>query len=281
MIRNTKTIGLVCADSSDMYLSKGVYYLEKRLSEAGCLSMLCTTGYTRQRKQDILRLLVSKDVDAVILIGSHFVAQEDSDNDYIREAAARIPVFLLNTRLDHPNVYYAGCDDYQSSKDATLALIDSGADSLLYFYDTQSYSGNRKQSGFLDACEERGIKDNFHLLYVGDREDIEGVADRLDRLRESGMKFSAIMCSEDYLAVGAMRFAGRNGIPVPQDLQIIGYNDSLLTKCCVPELTSVNNRLEDICEHIVTTLTDILNGKPFPENRSFNGIVVKRGSTRS
>lgn len=280
MNRNSKIVGILCADSSDMYLAKAIYYLERRLSEAGYLSMLCTTGYTMQRKQDALRLLISRDVDGIILVGSHFIGQEESDNDYIREAAGKVPVIILNGQLDHPNVYSTGCDDHQASMDATLALIDSGVKSLLYFYDTQSYSGNKKQSGFLDACAERGIVDNFHLLYVGDREDIDGVATRLERLHESGMHFSAIMCSEDYLAVGAVRFAQKAGIRVPDELQIIGYNNSLLTKCCTPELTSVNNHLEEISEHAVKTLLDVLGGGTFPENKFFNGEPVKRGSTR-
>ena len=280
MAPNTKTVGLLCADSSDLYLAKAVYFIEKKLSENGYHSMLCTTGYTFQRKQESLQLLLSKQMSAVVLVGSHFIGQEDSESDYIREAAKKTPIVLLNGEIDHPNIFSASCDDYQATKDATTMLIEDGATSLLYFYDTQSYSGRKKQSGFKDACAEKGITDTFHLLYVGDREDIDGVATRVERLWDSGMHFTGIVCSEDYLALGAVKFARRYGIAIPKNLQVIGYNNSLLTKCCDPELTSVNNHLEEISEEVVKALISVLNGGTFPEKKLFKGELVKRDSTR-
>ncbi|MCR5674466.1 MAG: substrate-binding domain-containing protein [Lachnospiraceae bacterium] len=280
MAHTSKTVGLLCADSSDLYLAKAVYFIEKNLSESGFHSMLCTTGYTFQRKKESLKLLLSKEVDAIALVGSHFIGMEDSENNYIREAADKLPIVLLNGELDHPNVYSVSCDDYQATKDATTALIDDGIKSLLYFYDTQSYSGKKKQSGFKDACAEKGIEDTFHLLYVGDREDIDGVATRLERLWESGMHFDGIVCSEDYLALGTVKFAHRAGIMIPKNLQIIGYNNSLLTKCCDPELTSVDNHLEDISEQVVKALISVLEGGTFPEKKLFAGELIRRDTTK-
>lgn len=280
MSHSTKTVGLLCADSSDLYLAKAVYYIEKKLSEGGYHSMLCTTGYTFQRKHESLRLLLSKKVDAVAMVGSHFISQEPSENAYIKEAAEQVPIILLNGELNCPNVFSTGCDDYQASKDATLALIKDGLKSLLYFYDTQSYSGKKKQNGFSDACSENGITDTFHLLYVGDREDIDGVAARLERLWESGMHFDGIMCSEDYLALGAVKFARRVGIAIPKNLQIIGYNNSLLSKCSDPEITSVNNHLEENCDQVVRAISNVLDNQPFPERKIFQGELISRETTR-
>lgn len=279
-MHNSKTVGLLCADSSDLYLAKAVYFIERKLSESGYHSMLCTTGYTFQRKQESLKLLLAKEVDAIALVGSHFIGQNETENAYIREAADRMPLVLLNGELDYPNIYSASCDDYQATKDATNALIDDGVKSLLYFYDTQSYSGRKKQSGFKDACSEKGIEDTFHLLYVGDREDIDGVSTRIERLWESGMHFSGIVCSEDYLALGTVKFARRCGISIPKNLQVIGYNNSILTKCCDPELTSVDNHLEDISEQVVKALLCVLDGGAFPEKKYFAGDIIKRDSTK-
>ena len=280
MASNMKTVGLLCTDSSDLYLAKAVYYIEKKLSEHGYHSMLCTTGFTFQRKQESMKLILSKKADAIILVGSHFIGHDDSENEYIRNAAKQLPVLLMNGELEGNNIYGCSCDDYSATRDATLALIDDGADNLLYFYDTQSYAGKKKQSGFTDACEERGITNTFHLLYVGDRDDIDGVATRLERLWESGIKFNGLVAGEDYLAIGAIKFAKRNGIQIPKDLQVIGYNNSLLTKCCDPELTSIDNHPEDRCALVVQGTINILEDGTFPEKRVFSGELIKRDSTK-
>ncbi len=280
MAHSSKTVGLLCTDSSDLYLAKAVYFIEKKLSEEGYHSMLCTTGYTFQRKQESLRLLLEKEVNAIALVGSHFIGQDEAENKYLYDAADKMPIVLLNGEIDHPNVYTSSCDDYQATKDATAALIDDGARSLLYFYDTQSYSGRKKQAGFRDACQDKGITDTFHLLYVGDREDIDGVSNRVERLWESDMHYDAVVCSEDYLALGVVKFARRTGIAIPKNLQVIGYNNSLLTKCCDPELTSVDNHLEDISEQVVKALLSVLDGGSFPEKKIFKGELIKRDTTK-
>ena len=281
MAANTRTVGLLCADPSDLYLSKALYLIEKQLSEHGLQSVLCATGYTFSRKQESVKLILSKKVDAVILVGSHFVSLDDKENDYIRNAAKQVPVILLNGELDGPGIFYCSCDSYSATKEATLSLIDEGVCDLLYYYDTQSYSGKKKQAGFTDACSERGVTNTFQLLYVGERDDIDDVASRLERLSESGMHFTGIVASEDYLAVGALKFARRNGIHVPKELQIIGYNNSLLSKCCEPELTSIDNHLDDLCGQVANAAICILKNGVFPEKKLLHSELIKRGSTRS
>ena len=67
--------------------------------------ILCCTGYRLEDKQKYLNLLVNKKVDSVILVGSNFIADNDSENDYIREAAGEVPILLLNADFDCENVY--------------------------------------------------------------------------------------------------------------------------------------------------------------------------------
>ncbi len=219
-------------------------------------------------------------MDAVILVGSHFISLDAKENEYIRNAAKQVPVLLLNGELDGPGIFYCSSDSYRAAKEATLALIDEGVTDLLYYYDAQSYCGKKKQAGFTDACEERGIKGTFQLLYVGERDDIDDVASRLDRLCESGIRFNGIVASEDYLAVGALKFAKRNGIHVPKELQVIGYNNSLLGRCCEPELTSIYNHLEDLCDQLSDAAVCILEKGTFPEKKVSRCELIKRGSTR-
>jgi LacI family transcriptional regulator len=66
---------------------------------------------------------------------------------------------------------------------------------------------------------------------------------------------------------------------VPDDLSIIGYNNSMLTTCCIPELTSVDNRLETQTHQLVQTLVGVLSGEEMPKKSIFSGKLIKRGTT--
>ena len=81
--------------------------------------MLCCTGYELSEKQSYLNLLLSRNVDAVLLIGSHFIENSPEENRYILDAASKTPVLILNGELKGDNIYSILCDDYMALKDMT------------------------------------------------------------------------------------------------------------------------------------------------------------------
>ena len=74
-----KTIGIMCADSSDPYLANAIYYLERELRNNGYDSILCCTGNLLETKKKYFDLLRSKRVDAIILAGSQFIEAKAKD----------------------------------------------------------------------------------------------------------------------------------------------------------------------------------------------------------
>lgn len=73
-------------------------------------------------------------------------------------------------------------------------------------------------------------------------------------LKEEGLKFDAVLASDDSLAVGAVKYAHTAGISMPEELSIIGYNNSLLARCTDPEITSIDSKVEALCTTTVNTL---------------------------
>lgn len=280
-LNTMKTIGILCADSSDLYLAKAIYYIERRLRADGYHSILCCTGYDLNDKKNALNLLLSQKVDACVMIGSNFIEAGDEDNQYIRDAADQIPVMLLNADFDYPSVYCTLCDDFKAVQDVTLNLIDSGIQDILYLYNSTSYSGVKKLSGYKSAylLRDLPIDKKMQQYYPGYHDDVDGMNAFLNSLYEEGLRFHAVIASEDILATAALKFAKQRDISVPGELSIVGYNNSILASCCEPELTSVDNRLENICQQLVNTLIGTLNGNEMPQKTIFSSELVKRGTT--
>lgn len=280
-LNTMKTIGIMCADSSDLYLAKAVYYIEELLRANGYDSLLSCTGYDLKTKEKSLELLISKKVDSIILVGSNFIYEKDTDNQYVLDAAAQVPIMLLNASYEAPNVYSIVSDDYTSMYEATVQMIASGRKDILYFYNSTSYSGRRKLSGYRAAMEEAGLLKSGSLMqfYMGSHEDIHAMADQLAKARSKGLFFNGVIAADDNLALGAVKYAQQNGLSIPEELSVIGYNNSLLTTCCNPELTSIDNKLETLCQHLITTLMGVLSGSEMPKRTVFSGEIVHRGTT--
>lgn len=276
------SIGIICADSSDLYLSKAVYYIEGNLRKNGYNCILVCSGYEHDDKESALSLLINQRVDAVIMVGSNYVEANVENNRYILNAATQIPVFLLNANLDYPNVFCAMCDDFKATQEATLALLDSGIKDILYLYNSHSYSGMCKLAGYQSAYGMRdiAISKNLAQFFEGSHEDIDGVCRFLTDLRKKGLIFHAVLASEDMLASGAVKYAKLHNISIPDELSVIGYNNSLLTVCSDPEITSIDNHLETLCFQLVKTCIGVLNGEDMSPKIIYSGELVHKATTK-
>lgn len=280
-LNTMKTIGVMCADSSYPYQAKAVYYIEQELRKHGYDCLLCCTGDTLERRKECMELLLTKKVDGIVLVGSSFIYEKKTENRYILSAAKQIPVMTLNGDINAENVYCIITDDVKSMEEAGCFLLQH-TEELLYIYNAHSNSGKRKIQGLKKACKKAGvtISEDRIRYYNGYHEDIPAVAKMLKQIWEEGISFSGILCSDDSLAMGALRFAWENGLRIPEDLQVIGYGDSMLVNCCNPGLTSVDTREEVMCRQLVDTLLQVLEGEERPQKQVFYGNLILRGSTR-
>lgn len=281
-LNTMKTIGIMCADSSDLYLAKAIYYIEQKLRANGYDSILCCTGYDLENKKNSMNLLITKKVDGIILVGSNFIYEKESDNKYIVDAAAQVPMMLLNAALDAPNVYCVVSDDFTSMYDATMDMIHNGIKDILYYYNSTSYSGKRKLAGYRAAMEETGLLKSGNLMqfYQDSHEDIPAMTEYLKKLNAKGVHFNGIIAADDTLALASVKYAKEMGLRIPEDFCIVGYNNSMLVNCCEPELSSIDNKLDTLCQHLITTLMGVLSGNEMPKKTIFSGELVKRGTTR-
>ncbi len=280
-LNTMKTIGLLCPDARDPYQANAVSILERLFREKGydCL-LLCAGADPAGRKAGVNNL-TGRHVDGMVLMGSSFIGESEEENSYIREAAETMPIAMLNGDYDAPGVYCALCDDDQASHDAVQAMIRTGRRRILHLYHALNYSGRKKLIGYTDALEECGIPYDEKLVRTVDksRRSLIQVGELLKEMEEDGIQYDAVFCSEDILAIGALKYARSRGIRVPEDLEVTGYNNSVLCLCCDPEMTSVDNRLEDLCTHIARTLVTVLEGGQGEQRKVFSGRVIPRGTT--
>lgn len=279
-LNTMKTVGILCADSSDPYIASAIYFIEQELRRNNYDAILCCSGYELEDKEKYLNLLLSKRTDAIILVGSNFVEVEDVKNLYIKEAAKSVPIMIINGALGGDNIYCTLCDDYHAIFEATKALLSTGCKNVLYLYNAKSYSGNKKLSGYLAAIESnlKTRKKEDYIQYINGS--ITDVKNHLTSLYKKGLTFDAIVTADDSLAIGALKFAKENKLVVPEKLSIIGYNNSIISQCSDPELTSIDNKLEAVCNNCITTLMGVFRGQEVPLKTVFSAEIIKRDTSR-
>lgn len=277
-LNTIKTIGIMCSDSSDLYLANAIYFLERELRSRGYDSILCCTGTDLETKQKYFDLLRSKRVDAIILAGSKFVEMKPKDNAYLIDAAKSLPLMLVNGYLEGDNIYSTLCDDRSAAYEASVDLIDSGVRNLLYLYTSYSYSGLNKLQGYKDALAAKGLPIREEYIRQCPK-DVASAQALCHKLYREGLPFDGVLASDDSLAIGAVKFAHQEGISIPDSLSVIGYNNSILAQCSYPELTSIDSKVEALCITTVNTLMGVFDGSNVPARTTISADIIKRGTT--
>lgn len=277
-LNTMNTIGIMCSDSSDAYLANAVYHLEQELRKNGYDSILCCTGYELTDKQKYLQLLLTKRVDAMILAGSSFLDHKLENNRYIIEASARIPIMVMNGYLKSSNIYSVVCNDCQAVRQITELFIKEGRKNILFLYRSDSYSANQKRKGYLQALKQHQLPTDKKLMQKCPKE-LEKIKSFIASLYHEGLEFDAIVASEDIMAIGAMKAAKARGVKIPEHLSICGFNNSLPAKCCEPELTTIDNKVQLLSQTTVNLLMDVLNKKNVASKTTIKANLILRGTT--
>lgn len=271
-----RMVGLLCTDVANEFYSKAVSLLERDLRAKGYDTLLSCCGTRLEDKKKSLRKLLSKNVDAIMLVGAAF--RERSDNSHIAEAAISVPIFLINAYVDIPNVFCVYCDEREAMSAAVCKLYAAGFSDILYIHDMMewAWAGKRKLEGIRAGLHECGITGRPDLLCACEK-GIEPAKQVVLDLLERGVCFDAVIACEDELAVGAQKGLIDKGLNLP----VIGFNNSLLTECTMPTISSIDNMLSVICPTAVSLLIQYLDGERAPSKVTVSGILVERDSFRS
>ena len=185
-------------------------------------------------------------------------------------------MFLINGKIAGENVYCVYSTDEESTYEAVSRLIESGREQILFLSDSHSYSANRKLEGYERALREHGLPVLGELkLYA--KNQVHYVRDIL--LARRALVFDAVFATDDGMAVGAVKYAHARGMEIPRELSIIGYNNSELSVCCEPELTTVDNTGEKLCNITVDNMMKVLKGEQVPQEVPVKCVLVKRCTT--
>lgn len=271
-----KVLGIICPDVADGYMARAVSYLEKNLQGYGYDCILYCSGYDVEDKQQAIERILKKQIDALILVGSDYADDSPEYFQCVQTVAQQIPVLLINGYMEGENIYCVFADDFQAVYDITDELLFAGSRRILFLEDSFSYSAKRKREGYKAALRDRGIPVDDRLILYADKT-IHTTRDIL--LRQRSLSFDSVIASNDSMAVGALKYAHARGIKVPEELNVVGYDNSELSISCEPELTSVDTRVEVLCKTAIDAVMALLNGKDIRKEQMLKCHLVKRKTT--
>jgi LacI family transcriptional regulator len=174
----------------------------------------------------------------------------------------------------HANHPLEGIVDLESDEEAgscalVSRLIELGHRRILHLAGPVGQRGaERRVAGYRRALEQAGLPFDPALVRVAGFSIPEGrEATRLWlRSTSADERATAIFCANDGVAFGCMETLAAAGLRVPDDVSVAGFDDTLLARACLPQLSSVRQPLRHMGERAVEILLDLTRGAPAPRS---------------
>ncbi|MDD3224433.1 MAG: LacI family DNA-binding transcriptional regulator [Clostridium sp.] len=201
----------------------------------------------------------SKRFDGIIL-----VSQSESDNPFMYDVInKKIPLVVLNREIGSNNIINILSAEKDGAYEATKYLIENGHKNIAIIEGTYGFksSVNRKE-GFVNALVDSNIKINSNYFKQGDY-DLESGFKAMKELIKLPDIPTAVFCSNDDMAVGAMKAAQSSDLRVPEDISIIGFDDNVFDSYVTPALTTIMKQSRKVSMLGAEKLLDVLQKKQF------------------
>ncbi|MFD0048023.1 LacI family DNA-binding transcriptional regulator [Actinomycetes bacterium NPDC127524] len=273
----TETIGVMMPRLLDMFASKVLEGIDKYAHERGSSVIVCNTDNSRDRTMKYLQFLGEKRVDGII-----FVSQLLEEDYYRMMADMKIPIILVSTISYEFQLPYVKVDDYHAAFSATQYLIQKGHKKIAMIAGEQTdpVAGIPRIEGFKSALKSAGLTpDDRFIISTGGYRHGDGKRG-MEQILESGLDVTAIFACSDELAVGAMSVAYKKGLSIPDDLSIIGYDNTPLAQMSFPPLTTVAQPLYDMGNKSAEMLFNMMETGERSESRIMQHKVIERETVK-
>ena len=272
-------VGLLVPELTNPVFPVFVQVIESALSMEGYTPVLCTMSPGGVPESEYVDMLLARGVDGIIFVSAIHADMSAEHARYEALVSSRIPVVLVNGRLDALAVTSISADEEAAMRVAITHLVTLGHRAIGFATGPLRYRPSaEKREAFLRAMKDLAEVDATRWVEVSSFFTVEGGRAAADRLLGAGV--TAIVCANDLMALGAVRAAEALGLKVPAHLSVVGYDDTPLMSFTSPPLTTVRQPVRAMGEAAVRALLDEMRGVPVAHvDLRFHPELVVRGST--
>jgi len=249
------TIGILVPDISNYFFSHVVQKIEEILFEKGYTSIICNTARNEKKEKAYLQILQGKGVDGLIVISG---VEEFSFDEY--QSEKKIPYICIDREpKNKDHTIFISSNHYQGAFEATEELIKSGCNHpVIALYKRISTSSKERFKGFKDALK----KNNFTFVFDENTIVFDNsipFENKLKHFLKANPITDGIFSINDTIALELIIHLSHLNKKIPEQIKIIGFDDTSYARYSNPPLSSVHQNTEKIANSAVENLLGLID----------------------
>ncbi|MHA3947924.1 LacI family DNA-binding transcriptional regulator [Cellulomonas bogoriensis] len=277
--RSEGLVGLVVPELDNPVFPALAQAVETTLSERGYTPLLCTQSPGGTTEDEYVDMLLEHGVDGIVFISGRHADESAGRDRYHRLTSRGLPIVLVNGYADGVDAPSVSTDDAVAVELAVRHLASLGHRRIGLAIGPDRYiPARRKRSAFTRAMTAVAPDTDPDDHVVTTLFSVEGGQAAGEELLDRG--HTAIICGSDMMALGAIRGARGRGLSVPEDVSVVGFDDSPLIAFTDPPLTTVRQPVGPMGRAAVSALVSEIGGAKVPRTELlFHPDLIVRGST--
>jgi len=262
--KKTTTVGVIIPDISSVFFAELARGIEDIATMYKYNIILSNSDQNKEKELHLLNTMLGKQVDGILFMGGLITEEHVAEFQ-----KSHVPIVLAATVEESHIVPSVNIDYEQAAYDAVSYLAKKGNTCIAYVTGpADDPINNKKLAGYRRALEENGMVFNENLIIEGDFSYDSGV-EAYEKITELKEQPTAIFAGTDEMALGIIHSAQDHGISIPEQLEVVGFDNTRLATMVRPRLTTVVQPMYDIGAVAMRLLTKYMN-----KEKVENHIVV-------
>jgi DNA-binding LacI/PurR family transcriptional regulator len=256
----TGAIGLLVPELANPIFPALAQAMETQATKAGFATILCNIRGSTFAEAEYMQMLLERRVDGMIFISSEAADLTADHSHYARLLRQGARIVFVNGAVETLDVPHVGVDERAAGQIATQHLIDLGHRRIGFVAGPDRFRPTREKAMGRDvALDAAGISPNGLVAHA--EFGVDGGRVAMRALLDKPGPPTAVICSSDLMAIGTLREATAQGLRVPEDVSIVGFDGIEAAGWTDPPLTTVEQPIPDIARTAVTTLRSLIGGQ--------------------
>ena len=268
--KSSRLIGVIAPDIENPFFTEMAKAIEGEAYAQGYRMTLCYSENKPEKEKESIRMLSRMNADGIILMTNN----EEIDAEVEK---CDIPLVVVDRRIHAKGeLAFVEADHYEGGKLATRHLIQCGCRNIVNISGPQKYSSARdRYRGYVDTCKQYGHKvQNLECEYNFQ----QGLLVAEEILAKYPAVDGIISCN-DMVAISAYKILRRHGYHVPEDVQLIGFDNVALAHLMTPELTTIQQPVAEMGRTAVQCIICYATGAEVIRENKFPVTLIKRETT--
>jgi len=268
--QRTQTIGVLVNDLHNPFFSEVVDGVEAEAELNQLRVLILNGGRDPEREQQAIDTFIQFRVEALVLIGPRL------DDEQLLSASRHAPVIIVAAGRNHPDIDTITADDATGAHLAVNHLIQLGHRSILHIDGGANISAKARRDAYVDAMRNAQLEPR--VLIGSDEED--GARQPIRELVGTAELPTAIFAFNDLLAAGVLDELIDSGVAVPDQVSIVGYDNTFIAGLRRLSLTTVNQPRHDMGRLAMRTVLErIEEGRVEAVHHDLQPTLVQRGTS--